>query len=84
MKKHKKNTNDNIIEEAISLASKDPDNIVHALSIIGIALMDALSYMSRYRFRKTGKPTEPLCARTIFSKIKTVHLGFPSLQEIQK
>ena len=39
MKKHKKNTNDNIIEEAISLASKDPNNMVQALSIIGIAMM---------------------------------------------
>ena len=43
MKKHKKNTNDNIIEEAISLASKDPNNIVQALSIIGIAVMDDVS-----------------------------------------
>ena len=40
MKKHKKNTNNNTIEEAISLASKDPNNIVQALSIIGIAVMD--------------------------------------------
>ena len=43
MKKHKKNTNDNIIEEAISLASKDPNNMVEALSIIGIAMMDDVS-----------------------------------------
>ena len=40
MKKHKKNTKDNIIEEAISLASKDPNNMVQAFSIIGIAMMD--------------------------------------------
>ena len=43
MKKHKKKMNDNIIEEAISLASKDPNNIVQALSIIGIAMMDDAS-----------------------------------------
>ena len=43
MKKHRKKTDDNIIEEAIKLASKDPDNIVQALSIIGIAMMDGAS-----------------------------------------
>ena len=43
MKEQKENTNDNIIEEAISLASKDPNNIVQALSIIGIAMMDDVS-----------------------------------------
>lgn len=43
MKKHKKNTYDNIIEEAISLVSKDPNNMVQALSIIGIAMMDDVS-----------------------------------------
>ena len=43
MKKHKQNTNDNIIEEAISIASKDPNNIVQAFSIIGIAIMDDAS-----------------------------------------
>ena len=43
MKKPKKYTYDNIIEEAISLASKDPNNIVQALSIIGIAMMDDVS-----------------------------------------
>ena len=43
MKKHKKNTKDNIIEEAINLASKDPNNMVQAFSIIGIAMMDDVS-----------------------------------------
>lgn len=84
MKKHKKNTNDNIIEEAICLASKDPNNIVQAFSIIGIAMMDDVSVYVPVRFRRTGKPTGLLCARTMFSKIKTAHHGCPSLPDNQK
>ena len=56
MKKHKKNSNDNIIKEAISLALKDPNNIVQALSIIGFAMMDDASEYVPIQVPKDWEP----------------------------